>query len=607
MADTRLAMDIIARDNASRTLKNVAGAADGAGASFRDWADETRLVDAEITRLEGSVRRLQTEIARNPDDKALRRKLGAESRDLAFFRKIADSLKPVGVDGGRQFNAGFGEALAALPAQLKGGGLAIGAGVAGALTPAIGAAVAAAVLGGASVGGIVGGVALAAQDSRVQAAWQDMAQRAGAAFVASAETTFVGPTLAAISRVDAASQRVAGQAGQAFAAVAPSLVPLTDGLIGLVERGLPGFIGGLRNAQPVVNVLARELPKIGQAAGDFVETISEDTDGAQMAVIALSQAIQGTLQYGGDLLKFLGQWYEYTVLLGASVTQVSQLWSWVPGVGDDISGLNESFREQLAVLQDTDSSTGTLAFSMWGLADSEEAVAAAAREASGRLDDLFGKQMSVDEATIRYERGLRDLRDELTEGKRTLDEHSEAGLSNRAAVLDQLRAIEDLRVAQFNQTGDLKTANATYDQHIEQLKRTLLQLGYNRDEVEDLIAMYARIPRLVEIEIRNKIVNEGEMHPLERRAAGGPVRAGTPYLVGENGPELVTFGASGMVHNAAQTAAMLSSGGAFPGGPQQVEVVLHIRGDDDDLVARIRKNVEVLGGGNVQLTFGSGS
>ncbi len=41
------------------------------------------------------------------------------------------------------------------------------------------------------------------------------------------------------------------------------------------------------------------------------------------------------------------------------------------------------------------------------------------------------------------------------------------------------------------------------------------------------------------------------------RAAGGPVRAGGSYLVGERGPELVTFGQSGMVHDALKTARIM--------------------------------------------------
>lgn len=54
------------------------------------------------------------------------------------------------------------------------------------------------------------------------------------------------------------------------------------------------------------------------------------------------------------------------------------------------------------------------------------------------------------------------------------------------------------------------------------------------------------------------------------RAKGGPVRAGGAYLVGERGPELVTFPQAGLVHNALKTgrilrnAALASAMTAFP-------------------------------------------
>ena len=68
-----------------------------------------------------------------------------------------------------------------------------------------------------------------------------------------------------------------------------------------------------------------------------------------------------------------------------------------------------------------------------------------------------------------------------------------------------------------------------------------------------------------------------------RRASGGPVMAGRTYLVGEQGPELVTFGQHGRVHSNADSKRMVSGGGG--GQP----VVLDVRGGDSDLIRLIRK------------------
>lgn len=54
------------------------------------------------------------------------------------------------------------------------------------------------------------------------------------------------------------------------------------------------------------------------------------------------------------------------------------------------------------------------------------------------------------------------------------------------------------------------------------------------------------------------------------RASGGGVMAGRTYMVGERGPELVTFGGSGMVHNAQTTRRAMSGGGGGGGAVQLV-------------------------------------
>lgn len=48
------------------------------------------------------------------------------------------------------------------------------------------------------------------------------------------------------------------------------------------------------------------------------------------------------------------------------------------------------------------------------------------------------------------------------------------------------------------------------------------------------------------------------------RASGGPTEAGGTYLVGELGPELVTFPQDSYVHSATQTKAMLAAMGNVP-------------------------------------------
>lgn len=65
------------------------------------------------------------------------------------------------------------------------------------------------------------------------------------------------------------------------------------------------------------------------------------------------------------------------------------------------------------------------------------------------------------------------------------------------------------------------------------------------------------------------------------RAAGGNVAGGSTYLVGEEGPELVTPSRSGFVHNAGDTSKALSGGGNSGTAPINVSITQNISGADD--------------------------
>ena len=76
--------------------------------------------------------------------------------------------------------------------------------------------------------------------------------------------------------------------------------------------------------------------------------------------------------------------------------------------------------------------------------------------------------------------------------------------------------------------------------------------------------------------------------PTEARAAGGPVSAGTPYMVGERGPEMFVPSRSGTI---------------IPNGPGGVSVVVNVGGSvvsERDLVEHIRRSLRagtIRGGG----------
>jgi hypothetical protein len=70
---------------------------------------------------------------------------------------------------------------------------------------------------------------------------------------------------------------------------------------------------------------------------------------------------------------------------------------------------------------------------------------------------------------------------------------------------------------------------------------------------------------------------------MQKRASGGPVSRGTPYLVGEHGPEVVVPNAAGRVVSAAASRGMASHGGSAVGAswPSAMQVRMELVGPEE--------------------------
>jgi vacuolar-type H+-ATPase subunit F/Vma7 len=168
-------------------------------------------------------------------------------------------------------------------------------------------------------------------------------------------------------------------------------------------------------------------------------------------------------------------------------------------------------------------------------------------EAAAEMARIYGERVTpaVDKATTHFEdlegatARLNDtyaiLKGTLDEGD-ALDKAAEATWNFRsetdrteAEVRDYTRALADTVVALTEMPDEQKT-------------NLLLKL-----EEGDLAAVEAALARYREgVNVPIRFKGQGSVG-FEKRAMGGPVTAGTPYLVGERGPEIVVPGRSGTV------------------------------------------------------------
>jgi hypothetical protein len=389
------------------------------------------------------------------------------------------------------------------------------------------------------------------------------------------------PAIDALGQLERASQDIAGKLGQGFAAIAPTVKPLTEGLIGFADEFVDDLVVAMEDAKPVIRAIANELPEIGDALGDFFTIISEDPDGAVMAFKNLSMIIQSTLRTTGRVIATLSDIYVWSVKAGGAAA----------GFMEDNFDWFESTRLRsdhlLEGLEKSGDASDDFAGGLSRVANEADRASEELAQLKDATDQLFGVTMSLDQAVLAYKQTLVDSREELAEGTRTLDLNTQAGRDNMETALGRISVIENLRDAEAESTLGIVEANRRYAERLEALKKDLLQLGFNKKAVEDLIARYLAVPNAINVQFNLKAGGDaaawaafraserkGDRATLgpggfEERAAGGPTRAGRTYLVGENGPELWSEGANGYITPAAQTAALMSgaSGGSAAAQP----------------------------------------
>jgi hypothetical protein len=201
----------------------------------------------------------------------------------------------------------------------------------------------------------------------------------------------------------------------------------------------------------------------------------------------------------------------------------------------------------------------------------------------------------------------------------------------RAQAEAQVDAAEELREAQQQQTAEVKRQQETYDflanageRAFDRVGDAMAQMALEggnafaslRSIAASVIAsIYADFLKLaIANPLKNLLLGTNSptlggtgglfgdlfgsstgfgdgLNTIDTRASGGSVSAGKPYLVGEQGPELVAFGAAGRVYPANDTAAILGGGGA-----KGDTYYLDARGADQAAIARLERQISALNG-----------
>ena len=173
-------------------------------------------------------------------------------------------------------------------------------------------------------------------------------------------------------------------------------------------------------------------------------------------------------------------------------------------------------------------------------------------------------------ALAREFRGLpRDLYDSAIAG----DQFTAMTGRTNAIVRANIGYIKAQAEAQYKHGASVAAVTRNYNENIGALRRELLALHFNAQEVADIIRLLGGIPRnittrwniradVLQSTASSRALNAAGGYLAGRgyqtahpRAMGGPVWAGMPYIVGERGPELVVPRQDGTVIPNNRTAA----------------------------------------------------
>lgn len=266
----------------------------------------------------------------------------------------------------------------------------------------------------------------------------------------------------------------------------------------------------------------------------------------------------------------------------------------------------DSVEDQVEAVQEAEEATEDTRSELEKLTAEYGALADVVDEARKAIDRMTGGQVAVDSATIDAEQSYADLRETLGEGRGEWDLTTQAGRDNTEAARENAEAIRDLELAYIENGDSAETAASKTETYRFNLRQALLWAGATEEQVSDLIDTYGRVPdevstaleadlppseldkALAWIEMINAVpeTRTTTLRLVEQTFAGSTMRAyrdggrppvRRPVVVGEDGPEIVTFDSNGpRVHSAHESRAMASAGALSIG-----EVHLHLDASAD--------------------------
>jgi hypothetical protein len=621
MADTSVVFNVIGKESGvGAVLGRVKGLFKSTGA---EGAAAMKMVDHEVEKLDHDIKSAKDSLsvlAREfvkagtaAERTSISRQMTREKSNLGKLLKVKDLLPdPSDVtSGGKSLGRVLTSGIASGVSSAANAGPLTPAIIGTVLTaaPFIASTLAGAIVGAAGAGGVVGGVLLAVHDARVQAAWTQLAAGAGPQ-LENAAAPFVPAVQRAIATASHEFDSLVPTIRSVFASSAGYIDPLVKGVAGFVRNFADGFAQAARSAGPVIAAIGDHLPQLGKEIGDLFEMAARHADTGAEALRGLFTIVEFGINLVSGLLEGLIVAYE----------KGRQVLEWL-GIVDKVkpsasAAASGTFDFKKAVDETSDAAKkgtdaiSTLKNEMDSFADSNLSVYDALTAAKGAIVDATaaikknGEGISVNTKKGRENRdtlsGLAKSFNTVT----TANDKANTSANISGAAYDKQRAAFVRAATQAGYTA--KAANNLADQVLKVPRSRVTtfqaQTAAAKAGIDRVRAALDRIPRVVQIAMRitgtsNVSAAAAAVRKNEGRAGGGPVNRDQPYMVGEEGPELIIPQTNGTVLTASMTRGVMGRQSApaarSTGSPVSSSggqrMLVEVVGSDRGLVELVRR------------------
>lgn len=528
--------------------------------SFGDFVrNEALKARTEVDRLKGDLTRgggvnIFGDLKKAENDLAGLEKIGKEvGIDLA--KSVGDGIATGGKEGAKTAASGLQGAFSS-PVL----GPILAGSIAGAVAVALPTAlslVGAAVIGAGGLGVIGLGIASQIKSAAVLNAFAEL-KHVAVTGLQEAGSAFTPVLVGGIKEAESALVGILPEIQQNLNKLALPASHLFEGITVFIRALGPGIDAISSAAVPFINVLAEELPQFGHALSQMLKDISAGAPGAILAFHDLFMVLDVTLV---GLGKFIEVGEKTFAVLSIFAAARSGDFGKLAG---DLAALQG---QQAAAAGSSDSMSEALkklGINLGGVGGAAKDTTKSLANMSATIDGLIGKQLAFDLANDKFAADLLGLKDQLDKNSRSIDTNSLAGLHNRDVLIGMIGDAEQARQAAIDHAGGVNAskeavdkANVAYQTAIDKLVGVASNAGISRDALNKLAGDYQiNVLLAIDAVLKSGLAQSaGHPHDVNRygsagppkRAGGGSVMAGMPYVVGENGPELFLSDQSGMI------------------------------------------------------------